>query len=91
MLVPFQQFHWIVELQNHLRSKWLSWIGPWSFHSFIGRMEEERTVPNPYLWGIRVDVNPTILDGLEIGMFRMMQLGGEGRPGGLSTLGGCIP
>ena len=66
-------------------SKWLSWIGPWSFHSFIGRMEEERTVSNPYLWGIRVDINPTILDGLEIGMFRIMQLGGEGRPEGLST------
>jgi hypothetical protein len=42
-------------------------------------MEEERHVPNPYLWGMRVDVNPTLLDGLEIGMFRMMQLGGEGR------------
>ena len=66
-------------------NKFLSWIGPWSFHSFIGRMEEERTVPNPYLWGIRIDVNPTILDGLEVGMFRMMQLGGEGRPEGLST------
>jgi hypothetical protein len=66
-------------------SKWLSWLGPWSFHSFIGRMEEERTVSNPYLWGIRVDINPTILDGLEVGMFRMMQLGGEGRPEGLST------
>ena len=61
-------------------SKLLSWIGPWSFHSFIGRMEEERTVPNPYLWGIRIDVNPTILDGLEVGMFRMMQLGGKGYP-----------
>jgi hypothetical protein len=45
-------------------------------------MEEERHVPNPYLWGIRVDVSPTILDGLEIGMFRMMQLGGDGRPKG---------
>lgn len=66
-------------------NKWLSWIGPWSFHSFIGQMEEERHVPNPYLWGIRVDVNPTILDGLEIGLFRMMQLGGDGRPDGLST------
>ena len=66
-------------------SKFLSWIGPWSFHSFIGQMEEERHVPNPYLWGIRIDVNPTILDGLEVGMFRMMQLGGEGRPEGLST------
>jgi hypothetical protein len=66
-------------------NKWLSWIGPWSFHSFIGRMEEERTVPNPYLWGMRGEVNPTILSGLEIGFFRMMQLGGQGRPQGLST------
>ena len=66
-------------------TKWLSWIGPWSFHSSIGRMEEERTVPNPFLWGIRVDFNPTLLDGLEIGLFRMMQLGGEGRPEGFST------
>ena len=66
-------------------TKWLSWIGPWSFHSFIGRMEKERTIPNPYLWGIRVELSPTILDGLEVGLFRMMQLGGDGRPEGLST------
>ena len=66
-------------------SKWLSWIGPWSFHSFIGQMEKERTVPNPYLWGIRVDLAPTILDGLEIGLFRMMQLGGDGIPEGFSV------
>jgi hypothetical protein len=66
-------------------TKWLSWIGPWSFHSFIGRMEEERTVPNPYLWGMRGEVKPTILSGLEIGFFRMIQLGGDGRPDGLST------
>ena len=26
-------------------TKWLSWIGPWSFHSFIGQMEkEDRTI-----------------------------------------------
>jgi hypothetical protein len=66
-------------------NKWLSWIGPWSFHSFIGRMEEERTVPNPYLWGMRGEVKPTILGGLEVGFFRMIQLGGDGRPDGLST------
>lgn len=66
-------------------SKWLSWIGPWSFNSFIGRMEKERTIPNPYLWGIRVDFKPTILDGLEVGLFRMMQLGGDGRPEGFKT------
>jgi len=66
-------------------NKWLSWIGPWSFHSFIGRLEKERTVPNPYLWGMRGEVRPTLIDGLEVGFFRMMQLGGEGRPEGLST------
>jgi len=66
-------------------TKWLSWIGPWSFHSFIGRMEKERTIPNPYLWGIRVELSPTILDGLEVGLFRMMQLGGEGYPSSLSV------
>jgi len=66
-------------------TKWLSWIGPWSFHSFIGRMEEERTIPNPYLWGMRGEVRPTPIDGLEVGFFRMIQLGGEGRPEGLKT------
>ena len=66
-------------------NKWLSWIGPWSFHSFIGRLEKERTVPNPYLWGMRGEVRPTVVNGLEIGFFRMMQLGGDGRPEGFST------
>ena len=66
-------------------TKWLSWIGPWSFHSFVGRMEKERTVSNPYLWGMRGEVKPTILGGLEVGFFRMIQLGGEGRPEGFSV------
>ena len=66
-------------------SKWLSWLGPWSFQSFVGRLEEERHVPNPLLWGMRGDLSPTILDGLELGFFRVIQLGGQGRPQGLST------
>ena len=48
-------------------------------------MEEERTIPNPYLWAMRGEVKATILGGLEIGFFRMMQLGGDGRPEGLSA------
>ena len=61
-------------------NKWLSWIGPWSFHSFIGQMEKERTVPNPYLWGMRVEFAPAVVKGLEVGLFRVMQLGGDGYP-----------
>ena len=48
-------------------------------------MEKERAVPEPYLWGMRGEVKPTILNGLEIGFFRMIQLGGEGRPEGFRT------
>ena len=66
-------------------TKWLSWIGPWSFHSFIGRMEKERNVSNPYLWAMRGKVKPTILGNLEVGFFRVIQLGGEDRPEDLST------
>jgi hypothetical protein len=66
-------------------SKWLSWIGPWSFQSFIGRLEKERHVPKALLWGMRVEFAPQPIDGLEIGMFRMMQLGGSGRPQGFET------
>ena len=56
-------------------SQWLSWIGHWCFHSFIGQMEKVRTVPNPYLWGIRVDLAPTILDGLEVGFISHYAIG----------------
>ena len=37
-------------IKEPFESKWLSWIGPWSFHSFIGRLEKERTISSPYLW-----------------------------------------
>ena len=66
-------------------AKWLSWLGPWNFQTFVGHMEEERHIPNPYLWGMRGDLNPTILGGLEVGFFRMIQLGGKGRPLGFNT------
>ena len=65
-------------------TKWLSWIGPWSFHTFIGEMEDDRIVPNSYVWGIRGEVRPSIIEGLEIGFFRIMQLGGHGYPSNFS-------
>ena len=61
-------------------TKWLSWLGPWNATMFLGQMEEERAVPEPYLWGMRVELAPTIVPGLEIGLSRAIQLGGQGRP-----------
>ena len=83
MLVQFQLFRLIVEFPEPFNTKWLSWVGPWSFHSFIGQMENERDssidYPNHYLWGMRGEIKPTILNGLEVGFFRTLQLGGDGR------------
>ncbi|MBC8347567.1 MAG: hypothetical protein O3A82_15045 [Verrucomicrobia bacterium] len=69
-------------------TKWLSWIGPWNATMFLGQMEEDRgnqkplvnDYPEPYLWGMRVEFAPTIVPGLEIGLSRAIQLGGQGRP-----------
>ena len=33
-------------------SKWLSWIGPWTF-TLRRENGKERAVSNPYLWGLR--------------------------------------
>jgi hypothetical protein len=72
-------------ISDPFETKWLSWIGPWNATMFVGQMEENRDVSEPYVWGMRAEFAPTILDGLEIGLFRVMQLGGEGRPSGLKT------
>ena len=60
-------------------TKWLSWIGHWSFHSFIGQMEDDRDpvidYPSHFLWGMRGEVSPTILYGLEIGFLSDSSVG----------------
>ncbi|MBZ2168436.1 capsule assembly Wzi family protein [Marinobacter sp. F4216] len=65
-------------------SPWLSWLGPWHFTVFAGQLEEERVVPEAKLIGVRVNFRP--LEGLEVGLSRLMQWGGDGRPESGSTL-----
>jgi len=67
-------------------SRLLGWLGPWNATTFMGRMEDERTgYPHPWLFGSRVDFAPIIAPGLEIGLSRTIQWGGQGRPNGVST------
>lgn len=66
----------------------LNWLGPWQFTTFVGRMEEERFVPNANLIGMRLNVRP--LNGLEIGLSRLLQWGGEGRPSSSSSLADAL-
>lgn len=64
-------------------SKWLSWIGPWQLVTFLGRLEERRSVPDALLFGMRINFKP--LDSLEFGLSRAAQWGGRGRPSNLKT------
>ncbi len=59
-------------------SEWVRWIGPWTFETFLGQMEEERAIPNARLWGARLTMRP--ISTLEIGFSRTAIWAGDGRP-----------
>ena len=65
------------------KSKWLHWIGPWTYQFIYGQMEQDRAVPNARLWGLRIGFKPA--PSLEIGLSRTAQWCGAGRPCGFDT------
>jgi hypothetical protein len=65
-------------------TRWLRWIGPWSFSAFMTELDDERVIDDARLLGMRVNFRP--LAGLEIGLSRTAQWCGEGRPCDFSTL-----
>ncbi|MCG8392817.1 MAG: capsule assembly Wzi family protein [Pseudomonadales bacterium] len=69
-------------------SPWLSWIGPWDLQLIAGQLEQDRAVPDARLLGARFVFRP--LDSLQIGLTRLAQWGGEGRPEGLDALWDAI-
>lgn len=79
--IPALQFR--SQGEQTFETPWLSWVGPWSFTSFVGRLESNRVVPHAYLTGMRLTVRP--IKGLELGASRAMMWGGEGRDGDLTA------
>jgi len=69
-------------------SKWLSWMGPWSWDMFVARMEEDRHVPHALIAGMRLTFAP--MDNFEVGLSRTLQLCGEGRPCDFETWGRAL-
>ena len=71
-----------VTLQRNLstpfETKWLSWLGPWNFTTFMEHLDDERATKDPLLWGFRFGFRP--LKGLEINVTRTAMWCGEGRP-----------
>ena len=60
----------------------LRFLGEFQYDLFLARLEKDRPVPHPLLFGMRLAVRPN--PHLEIGVSRTMQYGGEGRGNGLS-------
>lgn len=71
-----------VWLSRHMltapESRWLSWVGPWDLQLIAGQLEHDRAVPDAKVLGARFVFQP--LDSLQIGLSRLAQWGGEGRP-----------
>jgi hypothetical protein len=60
-------------------TKWLSWLGPWTLSSFMSILDDDRTINDTLLFGIRGSFRPPGT-GLEIGISRTAQWCGDGRP-----------
>jgi hypothetical protein len=56
---------------------------PWTVTTFMGVMDDERFVKDTLLWGFRVNFKPA--KNWEIGISRLAQWAGDGRPNGLDT------
>jgi len=56
---------------------------PWTVTSFMGKMDDDRVVKNTLLWGFRFNFKP--FKNLEVGITRLAQWGGDGRPKGIDT------
>ena len=54
-------------------SRWLSWMGPWTYDAFIAQSDDRI---HSYLVGMRLTLRP--LSTLEVGLTRTAQWGGEG-------------
>lgn len=61
----------------------LNWLGPWDLNVRFGQFEEERTISRGQFFAMRVVFQP--LSGLELGLSRGAQWGGEGRQNNLGT------
>lgn len=56
---------------------------PWTVTTFMGKMDDERIIDDALLWGFRFNFKP--FRNLEVGVTRLAQWGGKGRPQDLST------
>lgn len=72
-------------------SPWLRWMGAWNFEAFLARAQDPLVLTNAnpaqaqgfVFGGMKLTLQPW--PWLEVGLSRGLQVGGAGRPNGLST------
>ena len=65
------------------KTKWLNWMGPWTWDVFVANMGKDRHISDALMAGMRLGFEP--INNFEIGLSRTMQLCGQGRPCDLNT------
>jgi hypothetical protein len=66
-------------ISKPFESKLGSWMGPWTLMTFMTELDDDRTIRNAKLFGIRGSIRPP-RTGLEFGISRTAQWCGDGRP-----------
>jgi len=61
--------------ERPFETRWLSWLGPWSYEVFVGQMVHNRLVSGTKIFAMRFQARP--LAGLEVGASRLIQWGGS--------------
>ena len=56
---------------------------PWTVTSFMGMMDDDRVINDALLWGFRLNFKPAA--NWEVGITRLAQWSGDGRPSNLNT------
>ncbi len=76
-------------LSRPFKTRWLSWLGPWTFTTFMSQLDDERVVNDALLFGARGSFRPP-RTGLEIGISRTAQWCGDDRPCDLEVFGDLL-
>lgn len=74
--------------ERAFETPWLAWLGSWNYDLFMGQMQHDTAVARPRVFGLRLHARP--VRGLEVGLSRVIQWGGEGRRNNLGALWDAI-
>ena len=74
--------------ERPFETRWLSWLGPWSYELFLGQMLHNQFASGTKVFSMRFQAEP--LPRFQLGFSRLIQWGGSVGGDGLDALGDAI-